>query len=168
MTIGRPKKQNTPEMNVKNIAIDDVSSASATREQTVQAALIALAHGDFAGVVGHFDEQFTFIDHAIELEFKEKPQLIEFLTLSRKLLPDSKRADNIICSSGNMVVSEWVLTGTKREHYFGRMVHVPFRAVGVSIVEVDNHKVSRWSEYYDQTLSRRYGVAAYLKEWTEL
>jgi len=155
-------------MNVKNIAVGDVSSASATRKQTVQAALIALAQGDFVGVVEYFDEQFTFIDHAIELEFKEKPQLIDFLTVNRKLFPDSKRADTIICSSGNKVVSEWVLTGTKREHYFGRMIHVPFRAVGVSIVQVDSDKVSRWSEYYDQTLSRRYGVAAYLKEWTEL
>jgi hypothetical protein len=126
-TTGRYKKQNASEMNVTNITIDDASSASATREQTVQAALVALAQGDFAGVVGHFDEQFTFIDHAIEVEFTDKPQLIDFLTLNRKLFPDSKRADTIICSSGNMVVSEWVLTGTKREHYFGRMLHVPCR-----------------------------------------
>jgi ketosteroid isomerase-like protein len=139
-----------------------------TSERIVQMAVLALTEADFIGVVERFNEQFTFIDHAIELEFKDKRRLIDFLALNRELFPDSKRADNIICSSGNKVVSEWALTGTKREHYFGHMIQVPFRAVGVSIVQVDNGKISRWSEYYDQTLSRRDGVAAYLKEWTEL
>ena len=127
---------------------------------TVEATLVALTQGDFAGVVEQFDDQFIFIDHAIELEFTDKAQLIDFLTLNRKLFPDSKRADKIICSSGDLVVTEWALTGTKREQYFGRMLQLPFHARGVSIVQVDDGKVSRWSEYYDQTLSRRYSLAA--------
>jgi ketosteroid isomerase-like protein len=140
----------------------------ATPERIVQMVLLALTKADFIGVVEQFNEQFSFVDHAIELEFKDKRQLIDFLALNRELFPDSKRADKIICSSGNKVVSEWALTGTKREQYFGHMMQVPFRAIGVSIVQVDNGKIIRWSEYYDQTLSRRYGVAASLKDWIEL
>ena len=140
----------------------------ATPERIVQMVLLALTEADFIGVVEQFNEQFSFVDHAIELKFKDKRQLIDFLALNRELFPDSKRADNIICSSGNKVVSEWALTGTKREQYFGHRMQVPFRAIGVSIVQVDNGKISRWSEYYDQILSRRYGVAASLKDWIEL
>jgi steroid delta-isomerase-like uncharacterized protein len=129
-------------------------------EHIVQTMLAALTQGDFVGVVEHFKDRFIFIDHAIELEFTDKAQLIDFLTLNRKLFPDSKRADKIICSSGDLVVTEWALTGTKREQYFGHMLQLPFHARGVSIVQVDDGKVSRWSEYYDQTLSRRYSLAA--------
>lgn len=132
----------------------------ANAEHTVQTTLVALTQGDFVGVMEHFKDQFIFIDHAIELEFTDKAQLIDFLTLNRKLFPDSKRADKIICSSGDLVVTEWALTGTKREQYFGRMLQLPFHARGVSIVQVDDGKVCRWSEYYDQTLSRRYSLAA--------
>ena len=126
----------------------------------VQTTLVALTQGNFIGVMEHFKDQFIFIDHAIELEFTDKAQLVDFLTLNRKLFPDSKRADKIICSSGALVVTEWALTGTKREQYFGPMRQLPFHARGVSIVQVDDGKVSRWSEYYDQTLSRRYSLTA--------
>jgi steroid delta-isomerase-like uncharacterized protein len=132
----------------------------ADAEHTVEATLVALKQGDFVEVVEQFDDQFIFIDHAIELEFTDKAQLIDFLTLNRKLFPDSIRKDKIICSSGDLVVTEWALTGTKREQYFGRTMQLPFHARGVSIVQVDDGKVSRWSEYYDQTLSRRYSLAA--------
>jgi steroid delta-isomerase-like uncharacterized protein len=132
----------------------------ADAEHTVEATLVALTQGDFVGVVEQFHDQFIFIDHAIELEFTDKAQLIDFLTLNRKLFPDSKRADKIICSRGALVVTEWALSGTKREQYFGLLRQLPFHARGVSIVQVDDGKVSRWSEYYDQTLSRRYSLAA--------
>jgi steroid delta-isomerase-like uncharacterized protein len=132
----------------------------ANAEHIVQTTLVALTQGDFVGVAEQFHDQFIFIDHAIELEFTDKAQLIDFLTLNRKLFPDSKRADKIICSGGALVVTEWALTGTKREQYLGHMRQLPFHARGVSIVQVDDGKVSRWSEYYDQTLSRRYSLAA--------
>jgi steroid delta-isomerase-like uncharacterized protein len=132
----------------------------ANAELIVQTMLAALTRGDFVGVVEHFKDRFIFIDNAIELEFTDKAQLIDFLTLNRKLFPDSKRADKIICSSGDLVVTEWALTGTKREQYLGHMLQLPFHARGVSIVQVDDGKVTRWSEYYDQTLSRRLSLAA--------
>src|ERR1700747_2646200 len=140
----------------------------ANAEHTVQTTLVAITQGDFVGAMEHFKDQFIFIDHAIELEFTDKAQLIDFLTLNRKLFPDSKRADKIICSSGDLVVIEWALTGTKREQYFGRMFQLPFHARGVSIVQIDGGKISRWSEYYDQTLSRRYSLAASFVEINQL
>ena len=115
----------------------------ATPERTVQMMLVALSQGDFIGFVEHFNEQFTFVDHAIELGLKEKQHLIDFLILNRELFPNSKRADNIVCSSGNKVVTEWTLSGTTREYYFGHGRQVPFCARGVSIVQVDENKVSR-------------------------
>ena len=67
----------------------------ADAEHIVQTTLVALTQGDFVGVVEQFNDQFIFIDHAIELEFTDKAQLIDFLALNRKLFPDSKRADKI-------------------------------------------------------------------------
>ena len=54
------------------------------------------------------------------------------------------------------------------EQYFGQRMQVPFYAGGVSIVQGDGGKVSRWSEYYDLTLSRRYIGASSFKEWIEV
>jgi len=54
--------------------------------------LVALSQADFIGFVEHFNEQFTFVDHAIELGPKEKQQhLIDFLILNRELFPNSKK-----------------------------------------------------------------------------
>jgi hypothetical protein len=140
----------------------------ASAEHTVQMTLAALTQGNFIGVVEQFNEQFAFIDNAIELEFKDKQHLIEFLTLNHKLLPNTKRVDKIICISGDKVITEWTLSGTTTEQYFGQRMQVPFYARGVSIVQVDGGKVSRWSEYYDLTLSRRYIGASSFKEWIEV
>ena len=60
-------------------------------ERTVQMMLVALSQADFIGFVEHFNEQFTFVDHAIELGLKEKQHLIDFLILNRELFPNSKK-----------------------------------------------------------------------------
>jgi hypothetical protein len=57
----------------------------------VQMMLVALSQADFIGFVEHFNEQFTFVDHAIELGLKEKQHLIDFLILNRELFPNSKK-----------------------------------------------------------------------------
>ena len=60
-------------------------------ERTVQMMLVALSQADFIGFVEHFNEQFTFVDHTIELGLKEKQHLIDFLILNRELFPNSKK-----------------------------------------------------------------------------
>jgi hypothetical protein len=87
--------------------------------------------------------------------------LTEFLVTILERLPDSKRRDNIIFSSGDRVISEWTLTATQAEPFLdGRPRKVPIRVQGMSVVQIKNGKISQWSDYYDQLKSPRYGVAA--------
>ena len=113
-----------------------------------------------------FNDQFTFTDHALGLEFKDKERLIEFLAKTRELFPDSDRRDNTIFNSGDRVISEWTLTATKTEPFLGgRLRKVPICVRGISVVQIKNGKISQWSDYYDQLKSRRYGITAWFTEW---
>jgi hypothetical protein len=62
-------------------------------EHIVQTTLVAVTRRNCVGVMEHFKDQFILSDHASELEFADKAQLMDCLTLNRKLFPDSKRAD---------------------------------------------------------------------------
>jgi hypothetical protein len=48
------------------------------------------------------------------------------------------------------------------------MHKVPIRVRGISVVQIRNGKITQWSDYYDQLTSRRYGLAGWFTEWTEL
>ena len=116
-----------------------------------------------------FSDRFTFTDHALGLEFKDKGRLTEFLAKTRELFPDSERKANTILSSGDHVISEWTLTATQAEPFLGgRLRKVPICVQGISVVQIKDGKISQWSDYYDQLKSRRYGVAALFTEWIEL
>jgi len=116
-----------------------------------------------------FCEQFTFTDRALGLEFKDKGRLTEFLAKIGELFPDSERRDNTIFSSGGRVISEWTLTATKTEPFLGGQLRkVPICVRGISVVQIENGKISQWSDYYDQLKSRRYGVVDWFTEWVEL
>src|ERR1700757_2085400 len=115
------------------------------------------------------NDQFTFTDYALGLEFKDKGRLTEFLAKTRELFPDSERKANTIFSSGDRVISEWTLTATKTEPFWGRLVRkVEICVQGISVVQTKNGKISQWSDYYDQLKSRRNGLAALFTEWLEL
>ncbi len=59
------------------------------------------------------------------------------------------------------VISEWTLTATQAEPLLaGRLRKVPICVQGISVVQIENGKISRWSDYYDQLKSRRHGAAA--------
>jgi steroid delta-isomerase-like uncharacterized protein len=119
-------------------------------------------------VVTYWHDQFTFTDHALGLEFKDKERLNEFLAKIVERFPDSERRDNSIFSSADRVISEWTLTATLAEPFLGGRLKVPICVRGISVVQVKNGKISQWSDYYDQLKSRRYGVAALFTEWIEL
>jgi len=51
----------------------------------LQTALAALSDGRLSAVVEHFDDCFTFKDHALTLEFTDKQRLLEFFEKSREL-----------------------------------------------------------------------------------
>lgn len=156
-------------MNTHSTVLNDASAEATTSDRILQIALAAWRQGNFVEVVDQFDDQFTFTDHALELEFKDKGRLTEFLAKIRERFPDSERRDNTLFSSGNRVITEWTLTATKTEPFLGGTLRkVPVCVQGISVVQVTNGKISEWSDYYDQLTSRRYGVAALFTEWIEL
>ena len=59
----------------------DESTFISTPQQILRSALDALSEGKLSEVVKHFDEDgcFRFSDHALTLEFTDKPRLTEFL-----------------------------------------------------------------------------------------
>jgi steroid delta-isomerase-like uncharacterized protein len=156
-------------MNTQSTVIENASVEATTSDRIVQAALAAWRQDNFVEVIDRFNDQFTFTDHALGFEFKEKGRLTEFLAKTRELFPDSERRDNTIFSSGGRIISEWTLTATKTEPFLdGRLRKVPISARGISVVQIQNGKISQWSDYYDQMRSRRYGLAAWFSEWIEL
>jgi hypothetical protein len=83
-------------------------------------------------VVDQFNDQFTFTDHALGLEFKDKRRLTEFFAKMRERFPDSERMDNTLFSGGDRVVSEWTLTATQTEPFLGgRQSHADSLVVGL-------------------------------------
>ena len=48
------------------------------------------------------------------------------------------------------------------------MRRVPIRVRGMSVVQVKNGKISRWSDYYDLLTARRHGLASWFTDWIEL
>ena len=156
-------------MNTHSTIRDNALGEATTSDRVLQIALAAWRQGNFVEFVDQFDDQFTFNDHALGLEFKDKGRLTEFLAKMRELFPDSERRDNTIFSNGDHVISEWTLTATKTEPFLGGTLRkVPVCVQGISVVQVTNGKISEWSDYYDQLTSRRYGVAALFTEWIEL
>lgn len=152
-------------MNIHSIVPDNASQESATSERILKIALAALKRADFVEVVKQFNDQFTFIDHALELEFRDKGRLIEFFAKTDELFPDSERTDDIILSSAARAISQWTLAATKAELFLGgRAVRVPIRARGVSIVQTAHGKIIQWSDYYDQIRSRRYSLVPWFTD----
>ena len=156
-------------MNTHRTAFNNPSAEATTSDRILQIALAAWREGNFVEVVDQFNDQFTFTDHALGLEFKDKARLTEFWVKIRERFPDSKRNDNTIFSSGDRVISEWTLTATQTEQFLGgRLRKVPICVRGISVVQIKNGKISQWSDYYDELKSRRYRVAAFFTEWVEL
>ena len=156
-------------MNTHSTVLDNASVEATTSDRILQIALAAWRQGNFVAAANQFNDQFTFTDHALGLEFKDKGRLIEFLAKIGECFPDSERRDNTIFSSWDRVISEWTLTATQAEPFLGgRLRKVPICVQGISVVQIKDGKISQWSDYYDQLKSRRYGVAALFTEWIEL
>ena len=136
-------------MNTRSTAFNNASAEATISDRILQIALAAWRQGNFVEVVDQFNDQFTFTDHALGLEFKDKGRLTEFLVKIRELFPDSERKANTIFSSGEHVISEWTLTATQTEPFLdGRLRKVPTCERGISVVQIKNGKISQWSDYY--------------------
>ena len=146
----------------------EIPIGMAASEEVVLTVLTHLKNGKIEDAIARFAEEFTFRDHGIGPEFKDKERLAEFFQKTRELYPDSFLQTDTIFVSGDHVITEWTLQGTLTEPYFGglsRKVRVSVQ--GASIVRTDNGKITGWSEYYDGLVSRRTALASYFEEWVE-
>jgi hypothetical protein len=140
-------------------------------EGVVFTVLEHLKNGNIDDAIDRFAEVFSFKDHGIGMEFKDKERLAEFFQKARELYPDSLlQTDTIFVSGGgDRVITEWTLQANITvPFYAGLSQKVPVSLQGASIVLIDNGKVAGWSDYYDGLTSRRSALASYFTEWVEL
>src|SRR5260370_27612636 len=83
-------------MNTHSTVLDNASVEAPSSDRILQIALAAWRQGNIVQVVDQFNDQFTFTDHALGLEFKDKGRLIDFLAKTRERFPDSGGRDNIL------------------------------------------------------------------------
>jgi steroid delta-isomerase-like uncharacterized protein len=136
-------------------------------EGVVLTVLERLRNGKIEDAIACFAEEFSFKDHGVDLEFKNKERLAEFFRKTRELYPDSLLQTDAIFVTGDHVITEWTLQANVREpgYYVGVSLTFPVSVHGVSIVLIDNGKVADWSDYYDKLTSRRGALASYFTEW---
>ena len=148
-------------MNTGRIVFEQTSQQSFSPDRILQVTLEALREGDFITALDQFSEQFAFIDHALELEFSAKDRLTEFFAKRWRFFTEFERTDNIVVRGEDRIVSEWFLTATKPESW----KKVPICVRGASIVQIENGKITQWSDYYDQLQSGGYGLGTWLTTW---
>ena len=148
-------------MNTGRIVFEQISQQSVVLDRILQVTLEALKHGDFTTALDQFNDEFAFIDHALELEFRAKDHLTEFFAKRRRLFTDFERTDNIVVIGEDRIVSEWFLTTKKPESW----KKVPICVRGASIVQIENGKITQWSDYYDQLQSGINGLGTCLTTW---
>jgi hypothetical protein len=138
-------------------------------QQILQSALAALNQGRSSEVVKHFDRDgcFRFSDHALALEFMDKARLTEFLEKSRELFPDTTLEVISLFENGEHAVAEWKLTATQTLPCGSISYRLPISLLGTTIVHVEKGKIVRWSDYYDQSSSRRMSLGAFFTNWIE-
>jgi steroid delta-isomerase-like uncharacterized protein len=138
-------------------------------EGVVFTVLERLRNGKIEDAIACFAEEFSFKDHALDLEFKNKERLAEFFRKARELYPDSLLQTDRILVSGDDVVTEWTLRTALTEPFYGGLSRrVPISLHGASIVRMENGKITEWADYYDELTSRRSALASYFTEWVEL
>jgi steroid delta-isomerase-like uncharacterized protein len=137
-------------------------------EGVVLTVLERLQNGRIDDAIACFAEEFSFKDHGIGVEFKDKERLAEFFQKARELYPDSLLQTDAIFVTGDRVITEWTLQASITEPlYAGLSRKVSVSVHGASIVLINNGKVAGWSDYYDGLISRRVALASYFTEWVE-
>src|SRR5215469_6024093 len=138
-----------------------------TPKQILQSALDALSGGKISEVVTQFNERFIFNDHALALEFTDKARLTEFLNKSRELFPDTRLELLSVFEDGDHAIAQWKLSATQTVPYGSISYRFPISLFGSTIARVENGRIVRWSDYYDQSSSRRMSLGAFFTDWIE-
>jgi len=155
-------------MSTDIIDPDTALSEAKASGDSLRSMLAALSKGKITEFVEGFDDHFTFTDHALKLQFRDKVGLREFLEKSRENFPDAKVEVVAAFESENTAIAEWRVTATEKGAYGSMQVRLPISFSGVSIAQFRNKRIVRWTDYYDQMESRREGLAAYFTDWVEL
>jgi SnoaL-like domain len=148
---------------------DEIPIHLAAQEGVVLTALAYLKNGQIDDATARFAEQFTFKDHGLELEFKDKERLAEFFHKTRELYPDSWLQTDTIFVCGNHVITEWTVQAMVNEPFYrGLSRQVRVSLPWASVVGRENGKITDWADYYDGLTSRPTALASYFTEWVEL
>jgi steroid delta-isomerase-like uncharacterized protein len=150
-----------------SIQSDTAATAFSNPKYILQSVVTALNHGKIYEAVDQFDDDFTFNDHALGLEFTDKGRLKEFFLKARELFPDTAVEVISTFESGNHVIAEWKLTATQTMSYWIQLQVLPISLPGVSIAEIENGRITHWSDYYDESTSRRVTLASLFTDWIE-
>jgi ketosteroid isomerase-like protein len=133
----------------------------------LQSALTALSDGRISEAVAHFHDSFNFNDHALALEFTDKPRLTEFFQKARELFPDTTLEIVSLFESGDHAVAQWKLSATQTVPYGPISYRSAILLQGSTIARVEHGRIVEWSDYYDQASSRRMALASFFTEWIE-
>jgi SnoaL-like polyketide cyclase len=153
----------------RRIEMSEIAIGNGDSESVVLAALTYLKNGKIGDAIACFAEEFTFKDHGMGLEFKDKERLSEFFQKTQELYPDSLLLTDTIFVIGDDVITEWTLQATLTEPFYGGLSRkVPVTVHGASIVRTNNGKIADWADYYDGLVSRRTALASYFTDWVEL
>jgi ketosteroid isomerase-like protein len=135
--------------------------------RTLQSALVALSEGRVRALVEQFADSFRFNDHALTLEFTDKARLTDFFEKSRELFPDTALEIVSLFEDGDRAIAQWKLSATQIVPYGAISYRFPISLFGATIVRVENGKIVEWSDYYDQSSSRRMSLGAFFTDCIE-
>jgi hypothetical protein len=93
--------------------------------------------------------------------------LNEFFQKSRDLFPDAVFKLGSTFDCGDHVIAEWKLSATEIVPYGSVYLQLPISVQGASVVRIENGRVTRWSDYYDQLTSRRVRLTPFFSDWME-
>jgi hypothetical protein len=174
--LNEESKRGEIEMSTTNTisGVDDLIVLSRHEESSemngprviLRSALAALSDGRIFEVVEQFADRFTFNDHALKLEFKDKLRLEEFFEKSREVFPDSAFEIGSMFESEDRAIAEWRLSTTESVPLGSISRRVPISLQGSTVICVENGKIVQWSEYYDQS-NLPIRLAAFFSEWIE-
>jgi steroid delta-isomerase-like uncharacterized protein len=146
----------------------DVQTQTETQGEVALGVLALLRDGKINEATTHFAKTFQFNDRGLGLEFTDRKRLAEFFQKTRELYPDSSLQTERILASGDYVVIEWTLNTVLTEPFYGGLTRkVSVSLPAASIVQVENGKITDWTDYYDGLTARRTALAAYFVEWAE-
>src|SRR5262245_53049058 len=115
----------------------------------LRSVMTAFNNGSISEMIEPFDDQFTFIDQALGLEFTDKQRLKEFFEKSRELFPDTVVELVSTYECGDNIIAEWRVAATQVQKYVGFHQQPRISFAGVSVIHIKDERITHWSDYYD-------------------